>query len=190
LCNEKYFLLWAGVGLDAFVVHRIEPRKQWEKHFAQVQYAAKAVWNASTWHGLNLRVKSDNKQLNGHYMLAVASNISLYAGGLAKISPDALLDDGLMDLWLFEGETLEDTLILAWNLFSGRHVGSDRVRCIPFQEIILESDTQMHIQLDGEPEEGGNEVAIHVIPKALKILVPEESRLDLFNHEPLEVIAG
>jgi diacylglycerol kinase (ATP) len=135
-------------------------------------------------------VKSDDKQLNGHYMLAVASNISLYAGGLAKISPDALLDDGQMDLWLFEGDNLEDTLILAWNLWSGRHVGSDRVLCIPFQEITLESDSQMHIQIDGEPEEGGRQVSIQVIPKALNILVPEEARLDLFNHEPSEVIAG
>jgi diacylglycerol kinase (ATP) len=42
LCNADYFLLWAGVGLDAFVVHRIEPRKQWEKHFAVVQYGMRA----------------------------------------------------------------------------------------------------------------------------------------------------
>src|SRR3972149_7161056 len=26
LCNQVPFLLWAGVGLDAFVVHHIEPR--------------------------------------------------------------------------------------------------------------------------------------------------------------------
>lgn len=26
LSNGKYFLLWSGIGIDAFIVHRIEPR--------------------------------------------------------------------------------------------------------------------------------------------------------------------
>jgi diacylglycerol kinase (ATP) len=182
MCNDEYFLLWAGVGLDAFVVHHIEPRKQWEKHFAMVQYAASAVWNASVWHGLNLRVKSENRRLGGHFMLAVASNVSLYAGGLATLSPGAVLDDGLMDLWLFEGETLEDTLKQAWDLWSGRHVQSDRVRCIPFREITLESDSHMYVQIDGEPDSGNNQVNIQVIPMALNILVPDRAPRHLFSR--------
>lgn len=188
LCNANYFLLWAGVGLDAFVVHRIEPRKQWEKHFAVVQYAATAVWKASVWHGINLQVKSGGHHLNGHYMLAVASNVSLYAGGLAKISPGAILDDGIMDLWLFEGDNLEDTVKQAWDLWSGRHVYSDRVKCIPFKEVSLQSDTQIFIQLDGEPEVGDREVTIRVVPRGLKVLVPEGAPVDLFHHRSSKVI--
>ena len=109
-CDEKGFLLWAGIGLDAFVVHRIEPRDRWENQFALIQYAASAVWNAGFWHGMNLQVEVDGKRLSGHFLLAVVSNIHLYAGGLAELSPDARLDDGLMDLWLFMGETLGDTV--------------------------------------------------------------------------------
>jgi diacylglycerol kinase (ATP) len=182
-CNGEYFLLWAGVGLDAFIVHRIEPRKQWEKHFAFVQYFASAVWNASLWHGLNLRVITKEGQLSGgHFMLAVASNVRLYAGGLAKISPRALLDDGSMDLWLFEGESLEDAVKQAWDLWAGRHVGSDRVQCISFEEVTLTSDSQMYVQIDGEPEVGGQEVTIRVIPRKLKILVPDQSPSHLFER--------
>ena len=28
LSNDKHFLLWSGIGIDAFIVHRIEPRKR------------------------------------------------------------------------------------------------------------------------------------------------------------------
>jgi len=121
-CNQNPFLLWAGVGLDAFIVHRIEPRSRWEKHFAIAHYAAATVRQARMWEGIDLRVLADGVEVSGHYLLAVVSNIHLYAGGFAEISPYARLDDGVMDLWLFSGETLLETVHQAWDLWSGRHL--------------------------------------------------------------------
>ncbi len=181
MCNQSYFLLWAGIGLDAFLVHRIEPRKQWEKHFALVQYAATAVWNAAIWHGMNLEVVSENNHIEGHYMLAVVSNIRLYAGGLARLSPNAKLDDGRMDLWLFEGDSLEDTFRQAWDLWAGKHIQSARVSYVPFEEITLSSDVEMSVQIDGEPERGGENIRIKVVPQILNILVPEKVPPGLFQ---------
>lgn len=181
MCNQSYFLLWAGIGLDAFLVHRIEPRKQWEKHFALVQYAATAVWNAAIWHGMNLEVVSENNHIEGHYMLAVVSNIRLYAGGLARLSPNAKLDDGRMDLWLFEGDSLEDTFRQAWDLWAGKHLQSARVSYLPFEEITLSSDVEMSVQIDGEPERGGENIRIKVVPQILNILVPEKVPSGLFQ---------
>ena len=185
LCNEIYFLLWAGIGLDAFVVHRIEPKKQWQKNFTLVRYAASVVWSASQWRGVNLRVKTDNQYIDGQFMLAVVSNIRLYAGGLATLSPQSLMDDGLMELWLFDGKKLEDVLTQAWSLWSGKHVNSDRVQCLPFKKIKLESDTPIYIQMDGEPEVGGEQVSVEVLPQVMKVLIPDQSPDSLFqgtNH--------
>jgi len=183
ICNKVPFLLWAGVGLDAFIVHRIEPRAQWEKHFAVVQYAASAVVNASLWHGMNLRVVSDGQEISGQFVLAVVSNIHLYAGGYAELSPDALLDDGMMDLWLFEGKSLEDTLQQAWDLWAGRHTRSSRVHRIPFRTISLQSDSRMYVQVDGEPEEADGKVFLQVLPRSLRILVPEKAPRALFGEQ-------
>lgn len=140
MCGGTPFLMWAGVGLDAFAIHYIEPRPRGEKLFANVVYAASTAWLASFWHGINLEVIADNLQISGHYLLAIISNIHLYAGGLAQISPFALLDDGLIDLWLFEGDTLGDTIQRAWDLYAGRHVDSDKVRNISFSHLELTSD--------------------------------------------------
>jgi diacylglycerol kinase (ATP) len=109
-CAGIPFLMWAGIGLDAFAIHHIEPRPKGEKLFASVAYAASTAYHASLWHGLNLHVTADLEHISGHYLLALISNIHLYAGGLAQVSPHARLDDGVMDLWLFEGDTLGDTL--------------------------------------------------------------------------------
>lgn len=181
-CDRRGFLLWAGIGLDAFVVHRIEPRDRWEKQFALIQYAASAVWNAGFWHGMNLQVEVDGKRLSGHFLLAVVSNIRLYAGGLAELSPDARLDDGLMDLWLFMGETLGDTVQIAWDLLAGRHHRSDRVLYYPFRNLYLKSDSPMYVQVDGEPLTVDKSVEIGVWPQALRIIVPSTTPHQLFDH--------
>ncbi len=184
LCNGSPFLLWGGVGLDAFVIHRIEPRGRWEKSFAVAQYATNAIRQASLMGGVDLRVHTDGEEISGHYLLAVASNIHLYAGGVAEISPSALLDDGEMDLWLFAGDTWLEAVTHAWDLWSGRHLESDQTHCIPFRKITLSSDSPLYIQLDGEPMGESHEVVIEVRSKALRILVPENAPRALFSDMP------
>jgi YegS/Rv2252/BmrU family lipid kinase len=181
VCNGRPFLLWAGVGLDAFIVHRIEPRKPLEKHFAFVQYAASLVWNASYWHGVNIRVEIEGRRISGHFLLALVSNVHLYAGGLAQLSPNAKLDDHQMDLWLFEGETLGDTVQLALELLSGSHIQSPRVHFSPFEKIRLVSESPTFVQVDGEPCNVGGEVNISVQSAQVPVMIPNEIPRPLFG---------
>jgi len=180
-CNQRPFLMWAGVGLDAFIVHRIEPRTRWEKHFAFAHYAASAIWSASMWHGLNLKVSIDGDTVSGHFLMGVVSNIHLYAGGLAQLSPDARLDDGQMDFWLFKGETIGDVAQRALELWSGYHTQSEMVERFTFQNLMLASDSPMYVQMDGEPMESPDQIRIQIRSKALRVLVPELTPLSLFE---------
>jgi len=183
-CNDQPFLLWAGVGLDAFVVHHIEPRNRWEKLFATAHYAASVVWYAGYWHGSNLWVEADGDQIQGHFLLALVSNVHLYAGGLANLSPQARLDDGVMDLWLFEGETQGDTVQLALDLLSGRHAQSQRVHQVQFRQLRLESESPTYVQVDGEPCNVESPVSFRIQPKSLRVLVPDTTPQLLFNSRP------
>jgi YegS/Rv2252/BmrU family lipid kinase len=183
VCADQSFLLWAGVGLDAFIVHRIEPRKRWEKHFAVVHYGTSVVWHAGFWHGMNLKVEVDDHRVAGHFLLGLVSNINLYAGGILHLSPQARMDDGLMDLWLFEGETLGDTVQLALDLLSGRHVHSSRVFHTPFRHLRLETEATLYLQVDGEPVISKSPATINVLPKSLRVLVPEGTSSTIFSSE-------
>lgn len=181
-CGDIPFLMWAGVGLDAFVIHHIEPRERWEKTFASLGYAASTVWHATFWRGINLRVTADDQQISGHYLVAIISNIHLYAGGMAQISPNACLDDGIMDLWLFEGDTIGDAVQRAWDLLAGRHLASDLVRHVPFRSLRMESDSPLYLQVDAEPlHRDTRSVEITIQPKALRIIVPEQTPRPLFK---------
>ncbi len=184
-CNGRPFLLWAGVGLDAYIVHRIEPRASWEKYFGVVQYSLSALWNAGFWRGMNLRAEVNGEQISGHYLLAVVSNVHLYAGGVAEISPLARLDDGLMDLWLFKGENLGDTVQMAWDLWVGNHDKSEQAERYPCTSLVLESDTPLFVQVDGEPAEDAKQVVIQIETGSLKVLIPEEAPYPLIQEESL-----
>jgi YegS/Rv2252/BmrU family lipid kinase len=174
LCNGQPFLMWAGIGLDALTVKKLTPRKRFEKYLNITGYAATTIWNATIWHGMNLRVTGDDKQVEGHYLLAVASNIRHYGPG--NISPSAYLDDGFMDLWLFTGSTLADAFRHFFDLQSERHLTSDQARCIPFRKAHIDSGTPFSIQMDGEPMLGAQQVTLEVLPQKLYILMPLQAR--------------
>jgi diacylglycerol kinase family enzyme len=183
LCNDQPFMMWAGIGLDAMTVKKLEPRKRVEKYLGVPEFFATTVWNASLWHGMNLRIRADDKHVEGHYLLAVASNIRHYVGGLAEISPKAYLDDGLMDLWLFSGSTLADAFRHFFDMQSGRHLTSDQARCIPFTRATIDSGTPFSLQMDGEPMLGTQQASLEVLQKSLQVLIPPAARYLLSSEK-------
>jgi diacylglycerol kinase (ATP) len=172
LCNDHAFLLWAGIGLDAMTIHQLEPRGRAEKYVSVPQYVAATMWNAAVWHGMDLRVWADDQRVEGHFLLAVATNIRRYVGGLAVLSPDAYIDDGYMDMWLISGNSLADALRAFFEVLAGSHVTSDQARRLPFASARVESDTPFSIQMDGDPMLGGKRVELGVQKKALRALMP------------------
>ena len=121
---------------------------------------------------MDLRVEADGRQLEGHFLLAVATNIRRYVGGLAVLSPNALLDDGEMDLWLFSGAHLADALRHFFDMLGGRHLSSEQARCLPFRSARIQSQVPFSLQMDGEPMLGGSHVELTIRPRALKVLMP------------------
>jgi diacylglycerol kinase family enzyme len=135
-------------------------------------FFATTVWEATFWHGLDLKVYTDGTLAQGHFLVAVATNIRHYAGGMSVLSPKALLDDGEMDMWLLSGNSLADALRHFFDLVAGRHLTSDQARCLPFRTARVESDAAFSIQVDGDPMLGGHHADIIVKHRALKVLMP------------------
>lgn len=174
-CNEHRFMMWAGMGLDALAIRSIEPRVRLEKFFAVPEYAASTIWNASQWRGIRLRLWADEQEVEGHYLVAVANNIRRYMGGHSILSPDAYIDDGLLDLWLFHGDSLADAFRIAYELWRGHHVTSDEAQRIPFQSLRVRAASPFFVHMDAEPKDATQEARISVHRRALKLLMPPDS---------------
>ncbi len=172
LCNEFSFMMWAGIGLDALAIHSMEPRIRLEKFFAMPEFAAKTIWQAAQWNGIRLRLWADGHEVEGQFILAVATNIRHYLGGLSKLSPDAYLDDGLLDMWLFSGSHIGDALRHAYDMWRGNHFSSSMARRITFKTLRIEADSPYWIQTDGEPRGCAQRTEIRVRSRLLRMLVP------------------
>jgi len=172
MCNQYSFMMWAGIGLDALTIHNIEPRIRLEKFFAMPEYTAKTIWQAAQWSGVKLRLWADGVEVEGQYIVAVSTNIRHYLGGLSKLSPDAYLDDGLLDIWLFSGNNLNDALRHAYNMWRGHHVNAEDVRRITFNNLRIEGESPFWIQTDGEPRGSAHSAEIKIRSHALKMLMP------------------
>jgi YegS/Rv2252/BmrU family lipid kinase len=171
-CNDTSFVMWAGIGLDAMTIHALEPRFRLEKFFAFPEFTAQTLMQAAQYRGVKLRLWADGHEVEGQYIVAVATNIRHYLGGLSKLSPDACLDDGLLDIWLFSGKHLGDALRHAYDMMTGKHITSDAARKISFHSLRIEAESPFLIQTDGEPRGSARKAEINIKTGALKLLVP------------------
>lgn len=185
ICQDIPFLLWGGAGFDAFVVHHLEPRTRWQKQFPATQYAANMAWFARNWAGMDLDIWADGDKIEGTYILALVTNVHLYAGGMAEISPSAVLDDGRMDLWLFSGDSMLEILQHLFDLAAGKHLDSENTIQKTCQEIRIHSSTDVYLQLDGEPIPPSSNIKFTIEPLALKVMVPDSLPRPLFMNDPI-----
>lgn len=84
----------------------------------------------------------------GLYTFAVCN--SRLIGGGRLIAPDAVLDDGLLDVCLIEAMSAVEFVTLARKVADGAHVNDPRVRYLQAASLTIELDRETHINTDGE----------------------------------------
>jgi len=182
-CNNRPFLLWAGIGIDAMAVNELEPRPKWEKMFTIPQYIAVGMKSTIQIGGFPLRVVADEHMVDDTFLMAVALNIRMFAG-VARLSREAMLDDGKMEMWLFKGKNLADAARSVLEVLTGKHFDSNRIHNLTFHESEISSTgSAVPVQVDGEPNGTAKTVKIRVQQRAMRMLVPPKAR-HLFSHQP------
>jgi diacylglycerol kinase (ATP) len=101
------------------------------------------------------------------YAFAVC-NSRLIAGG-RLIAPDALIDDGLLDVCLIEAMSALEFVALARKVADGDHVKDPRVLYYQAQSVRVELDRAVHVNTDGEVFED-TRCDYRVLPRAARFL--------------------
>jgi diacylglycerol kinase (ATP) len=167
--GKQTFILCASAGIDAEIARRYElVRKRLWQGFSR--YAA--VGLATTFRHVHLPfdVSCDGRPVARGVKMAVAANMRVYAGWF-EISPDALPDDGMLDLTAMRGEGsigLMSTLVRA---FFKREQRSTRALAVRCRSMRWESRGPVMFQVDGEPV-GRLPVDITVRAGAAKMVLP------------------
>jgi YegS/Rv2252/BmrU family lipid kinase len=168
-CGElggRLFFSIAGIGFDAHVAAAFDRDLAGRRGFSTyARITARELW----------RYRSARYQVDGAdavaALLITIANSAQFGNG-ARIAPHARVDDGVLDVVVFEERSRVRTLWGLPKLFTG---GVARVRGVSMRQIteaVVESDAPMVFHVDGEPVQGGTRLEARVHPGVLKVAAP------------------
>ncbi len=180
--RERRFLLMCSFGLDAAVVRLVEGRPGLKQLLAQGAFVVAGLEALANERPVPVVGDWDGERPERSLFIGVAGNTRLY-GGVSELTSDARMDDGLLDLALFEARPgavglLDEAQHLARGIVRGRRGWHDS-RATRFEyrraaSFALTTYAPLSIQVDGEffgQAEVGDRVALSSDPGAVRMLV-------------------
>jgi YegS/Rv2252/BmrU family lipid kinase len=178
--GNKYFLNCAGVGFDSTVIAQIEPRTRATKQLGTLAYLSAGIWIARDFGGVRSTVVIDGYTIRTKIIMVFVSNIR-YQSGLFKLTPEARVDDGLLDIRIFKGMGPAWVMRHLAGVFTHRHLRDPMVAHYQGRRVTIYTAEPFPTQLDGDPV-GMTPISLEVVPRALRVLVPRAVPANLFAH--------
>lgn len=170
MVNERYFLMWAGVGFDAEVTAQVEGHPETKRRLGALAFVIAALAQTLNLAGTRTRIILDGKTLRGRMILIIASNIQLY-GAFMRIAPLASLNDGLLDVCIFKGYSGLAAYRHFFSVLLGLHMRDPEARYLQARHLIVNTRKPLPVQADGEII-GTTPIEVKVVPNYLKVIVP------------------
>jgi YegS/Rv2252/BmrU family lipid kinase len=142
--NRQYFVQLAGVGLDAQVVK--ETSWDMKRRLGPLSYLLSAAAVAAR-KPPKLVVKTDDRTEEGSFVLIGNGR---YYGGRIQFFQNARVDDGLLDILIFQRMGHIDIARYMGNVLMGRHTLLQDVVYFQARKVRVESDEEVPVEVDGE----------------------------------------
>lgn len=177
--HVSYMANVGGVGLDARVCERVNREKRRGKR-GKILYVTALLYNIIHRVPSYARILCDGRQVFDGPFLSIAFGIGKYSGGGMRQTPDAMMDDGFLDMTVIPDLPIMKIAREAYKLFNGKlltvkELVWSRARSI----VVIPYDGQLPCQcVKGEPLEVDGEVVgrapvrLEVLEDQLNILVP------------------
>jgi diacylglycerol kinase (ATP) len=175
--SGRYFLMWAGIGLDAAVLESISLKEK--RALGSWAYVFTAIGSGYRYSRTDVWLKLDGEVVKTSTPLIVVSNIQLY-GGVMAIGAKACVNDGKLDVCVFKGDGFFTFVQHAMNVLSHRHLQDPKIEYYQCSEIVVESACSLPVHIDGNPFTK-TPVTIHTVPSSLKVIVPKIVPGNLFS---------
>jgi diacylglycerol kinase (ATP) len=166
--NGLRYLGVAGLGFDSEVAEYANEHARFLRGSLIYLYAIFRVLPRFT--PRRVRMSAGSAQRNEEIMFACVGNSRQYGGGI-RITPDAQIDDGMLDLCLVHRTSRAQLLKTLPKAYTGAHVKSPFVETMRGTQFRFESDHPMEVYADGE-RLTRTPVTFALAEKKLRIVVP------------------
>ena len=168
----RSFVGIASAGFDSDANRIANEAPSW---LGNLVYAYGALRALLAWRPARIEIELDPPG-ERHSFLAYtvgACNSRSYGGGM-RAAPDALLDDGLLEVIVLENVSKLTFLTkILPRVFSGEHVREPCVHMFRAREVSIEADRPFTMYADGDPI-GELPLRVRAVPAAIDVLVPAD----------------
>lgn len=157
----------AGIGLDARVAHRFAAGGLGRRGF--VRYLELAVREVASFTPHEYALTADGRDLSVRPLLIAIANARQYGNG-AMIAPDAVLDDGQLDVVVVDYLPAWRVLMYAPKLFAGTVAQVPGVSMRKTTALGIASDAALFYHVDGEPHVGATSIKARIHARVLRVM--------------------
>ena len=165
--NGTPFIGTMGVGFDAWIAEAFATRgaRGFRTYF---RVALGGFWSYAP---QKYEMIIDGERRSESALLIAIANASQY-GNNARIAPMASLQDGVLDVVIVAHRSFR----AAARLFSGKLRGAPGVTMLRGRRIDIQRPQPGAAHLDGEPVTLPKSLTIEIVPRSLRVLLPEGAR--------------
>lgn len=145
--TRRFFVNIAGAGFDSEVTETANAMSS--RLGGTGTYIAALIKTLSRFMPAHYELDADGVRLSLDAMLTVVGSGVSYGGGM-KVLPDALLDDGYLDVCVVEALSKGAFLRAFPRVFAGAHTSHPKVRMLRARRVSLEANRKMQVYADGE----------------------------------------
>lgn len=165
--NGQLAFLVAGAGFDGDAVHEVEAHRKGP--ITKWSYVSAGLRALRKYREPALEVELDGRPLLGTYGWVIVSNMIHYAGCM-RLSTDRVLDDGLLEVYLFRRADRRHLLAHGVRGLTGRLPGGG-CELVRARRVAIRSPEPVACQVDGDAR-GTTPLEIEVTGQQFRVLVP------------------
>jgi diacylglycerol kinase (ATP) len=162
----RAFFNIAGVGFDARVARLFNERAAGSR--GGWPYIAIGVREGCSYCASDYEIELDGARADTRALLVSFANGREYGIG-ARIAPQALIDDGLLEATIVEERSVVARFWHARHLALGTANRAPRVRVRQVRHAVIRAPGEMEYHVDGEPGTARDEVEVRILPAALQV---------------------
>ena len=175
--NGRLFLNVAGAGFDAAVGRAFHERGRAGARRGLLGYLRLSLLELRAYRPTRLSVEVPPGALEATAFVLTFANGPQYGSG-AVVNPGAKLDDGRLEVVVFEGGPLWRTLAAAPLLFTGGLERTAGYRRLAGASATVTASSPVELHCDGDPVSAESRIEVGLVPRALEIVVPEGAASD------------
>ena len=169
---RRFFVNEADIGFGATVVEasKLMPNNYFGRKINYLPHVLGIVGSLFSYKNkrITLRVEDEAEDICTCAMVVIA-NGTHFGGGMC-LAPDAMPNDGLLDMVIF-GDMGKSEMVKIWQMtYNGRHVNHNKVRLRKIRNVAIQCAEKVLVEADGELL-GEGPVSFSVLPSALSIVV-------------------